>query len=126
MRMLPRRFDLDSMFDIFTPSMDMKCDIYEDKGNYVIEADMPGLSKNDVTVDYNDGYLTIKAEKSSEDKDEKKDYIRQERFYGSMERKFYVGDIDESKVSAEFKDGVLKVLMPKETIDKPSKTIEIK
>ncbi len=126
MRMLPRRFDLDSMFDIFTPSMDMKCDIYEDKGNYVIEADMPGLSKNDVTVDYNDGYLTIKAEKSSEDKDEKKDYIRQERFYGSMERKFYVGDIDESKVSAEFKDGVLKVCMPKETIEKPSKTIEIK
>ena len=70
MRMLPRRFDLDSMFDIFTPSVDMKCDIYEDKGNYVIEADMPGLNKDDVTVDYNDGYLTIKAEKSSEDKDE--------------------------------------------------------
>ena len=126
MRMLPRRFDLDSMFDIFTPTVDMKCDIYEDKDNYVIEADMPGLNKDDVTVDYNDGYLTIKAEKSSEDKDESKDYIRQERFYGSMERKFYVGDIDESKVSAEFKDGVLKVLMPKETIDKPSKTIEIK
>ena len=64
--------------------------------------------------------------KNFEDKDEKKDYIRQERFYGSMERKFYVGDIDESKVSAEFKDGVLKVCMPKETIEKPSKTIEIK
>ena len=126
MRMLPRRFDLDSMFDIFTPSDSMKCDIYEDKDNYVIEADMPGLSKKDVTVDFNDGYLTIKASKNTEDKDEGKDYIRQERFYGSMERKFYVGDIDESKVSAEFKDGVLKVLMPKETIDKPSKTIEIK
>ena len=126
MRMLPRKFDLDSMFDIFTPSDSMKCDIYEDKDNYVIEADMPGLSKKDVTVDFNDGYLTIKASKNTEDKEEGKDYIRQERFYGSMERKFYVGDIDESKVSAEFKDGVLKVLMPKETIDKPSKTIEIK
>ena len=126
MRMLPRRFDLDSMFDIFTPSDSMKCDIYEDKDNYVIEADMPGLSKKDETVDFNDGYLTIKASKNTEDKEEGKDYIRQERFYGSMERKFYVGDIDESKVSAEFKDGVLKVLMPKETIDKPSKTIEIK
>ena len=126
MRMLPRRFDLDSMFDIFTPSDSMKCDIYEDKDNYVIEADMPGLSKKDVTVDFNDGYLTIKASKNTEDKEEGKDYIRQERFYGSMERKFYVGDIDESKVSAEFKDGVLKVLMPKETIDKPPKTIEIK
>ena len=126
MRMLPRRFDLDSMFDIFTPSDSMKCDIYEDKDNYVIEADMPGLSKKDVTVDFNDGYLTIKASKNTEDKEEGKDYIRQERFYGSMERKFYVGDIDESKVSAEFKDGVLKVCLPKETVDSASKSIEIK
>ena len=126
MRMLPRKFDLDSMFDIFTPSDGMKCDIYENKENYVIEADMPGLSKKDVNVDYKDGYLTIKASKNSEDNEEDKDYIRQERFYGTMERKFYVGDIDESKVSAEFKDGVLKVCLPKETIDSASKSIEIK
>ena len=126
MRMLPRKFDLDSMFDIFTPTDSMKCDIYENKENYVIEADMPGLDKKDVTVDYNDGYLTIKASKSSEENEEEKDYIRQERFYGTMERKFYVGDIDESKVSAEFKDGVLKVCLPKETIEKASKSIEIK
>ena len=74
MRMLPRKFDLDSMFDIFTPTDSMKCDIYENKGNYVIEADMPGLDKKDVTVDYNDGYLTIKASKSSEENEEEKDY----------------------------------------------------
>ena len=126
MRMLPRRFDLDSMFDFFTPSDGMKCDIYENKNNYVIEADMPGLSKKDVTVDYKDGYITISATKSAEDNEEEKDYIRQERFYGSMERKFYVGDIDESEISAEFKDGVLKVSLPKDTTDKSSKTIEIK
>ena len=126
MRMLPRKFDLDSMFDIFIPTDSMKCDIYENKGNYVIEADMPGLDKKDVTVDYNDGYLTIKASKSSEENEEDKDYIRQERFYGTMERKFYVGDIDESKVLAEFKDGVLKVCLPKDTIEKASKSIEIK
>ena len=126
MRMLPRRFDLDSMFDFFTPSDGMKCDIYENKNNYVIEADMPGLNKKDVNVDYKDGYITISASKSAEDNEEEKDYIRQERFYGSMERKFYVGDIDESEISAEFKDGVLKVSLPKDTTDKSSKTIEIK
>ena len=126
MRMLPRRFDLDSMFDILTPSDAMKCDIYENEGNYYIEADIPGVDKKDVTVDYNDGYLTVKASKASESEDESKDFIRQERFYGSMERKFYVGEIDESKVSAEFKDGVLKVCLPKDTIEKPSKSIEIK
>ncbi len=126
MRMLPRKFDLDSMFDFFTPSDGMKCDIYENKNNYVIETDMPGLNKKDVTVDYKDGYITISASKSAEDNEEEKDYIRQERFYGSMERKFYVGDIDESEISAEFKDGVLKVSLPKDTTDKSSKTIEIK
>lgn len=126
MIMLPKRFDLDSMFDVLTPSDGMKCDVYESKESYVIEVDMPGLSKEDVTVDYNDGYLTIKASKSSEDSEEDKNYIRQERFYGTMERKFYVGDIDESRVSAEFKDGVLKVCLPKDTIQKVSKSIEIK
>ena len=126
MRMLPRRFDLDSMFDMFTSNDGMKCDVYENKGNYYIEADMPGIDKKNVSVDYNDGYLTIKASKSSDEEDDEKDYIRQERFYGSMERKFYVGDIDESQVSAEFKDGVLKVSFPKDTIDKASKSIEVK
>ena len=57
--MLPRRFDLDSMFDNFlTPAEDMKCDVYEKDGNYYIEADMPGMDKKDVSVSYNDGYLT--------------------------------------------------------------------
>lgn len=126
MRMLPRRFDLDGMFDMFPPADGMKCDVYEDKENYYVEADMPGFDKKDVTVDYSDSYLTIKASRSFEDENEEKDYIRQERFYGTMERKFYVGDIDESKVSAEFRDGVLKVCLPKETIEKPSTSIEIK
>jgi HSP20 family protein len=125
MRMLPK--NLDSMFDTFlTPSDDMKCDIYEKKGNYYIEADMPGVDKKDVNVDYDNGYLTIKASKSEENNEEEKDFIRQERFYGSMERKFYIGDIDESKVSANFKDGVLKIVVPKDTVKKSTKAIEIK
>ena len=126
MRMLPRRFDLDSMFDIFTPSVDMKCDIYEDKDNYVIEADMPGLSKKDVTVDFNDGYLTIKASKNTEDKEEGKDYIRQERFYGSMERKFYVGDVKENEIDARLENGVLSILLPKDKKVPTRNHIEIK
>ena len=127
MRMLPRRFDLDSMFDNFlTPTEDMKCDVYEKDGNYYIEAEMPGMDKKDVSVSYNDGYLTISAEKNGESEEKNKNFIRQERFYGSMERKFYVGDIDESKVSAEFKDGVLKVVVPEEDTTKSDRVIEIK
>lgn len=126
MRMLPRRYDFDSMFDTFlTPSENMKCDIYEKDGSYYIEADMPGISKEDVKVDYDNGYLTISAETNSSEEEKSKDFIRQERFYGSMERKFYVGEVNDDEISANFKDGVLKVQVPKETVKKTNKTIEI-
>lgn len=126
MRMMPKRYDIDSMFDSFlTPSVDMKCDIYEKDDKYYIEADMPGMNKADINVDYDNGYLTISASKSTKDEESTKDYIRQERFYGSMERKFYVGDVDESLISANFKDGVLKIEVPKDTIKKNTTKIDI-
>lgn len=126
MRMLPRRYDLDSMFDtLLTPSENMKCDIYEKDGSYYIEADMPGIDKKDVKVDFDNGYLTISAETSSSNEEKNKDFIRQERFYGSMSRKFYVGDVNDEEISASFKDGVLKVQVPKETAVKSNKSIEI-
>ena len=126
MRMLPRRYDFDSMFDtLLTSNENMKCDIYEKDGNYYIEADMPGIDKKDVKVDFDNGYLTISAESSSSKDETGKDFIRQERFYGSMERKFYVGDVNEDEISANFKDGVLKIQVPKETAKTTNKTIEI-
>lgn len=126
MRMLPRNFDFDNMFDAFSEAGTMKCDIYEKDGNYFLEADLPGMKKSDINVDYENGYITIKAEKNEETKDEEKNFIRQERFYGSVERKFYVGDIDESKIEASFDKGVLKLNFPKESAEKTSKSIEIK
>ncbi len=126
MRMLPRNFDFDNMFDAFSETNAMKCDIYEKDGNYFLEADLPGMKKDDITVDYENGYITIKAEENEETKDEGKSFIRQERFYGSVERKFYVGDIDESKIEAKFDKGVLKLNFPKEAAEKTSKSIEIK
>ena len=126
MRMLPRKYDLDSMFDTFlTPSENMKCDIYEKYGNYYIEAEMPGMAKEDVKVEYDNGYLTISAESSSSEEEKGKDFIRHERFYGSMERKFYVGEVNDDEISANFKDGILKVQVPKEASKKSNRTIEI-
>ncbi len=126
MRMLPKRYDFDSMFDtLLTPSENMKCDIYEKEGSYYIEADMPGIDKKDVKVDFDNGYLTISAETSSSDEEKTKDFIRQERFYGSMSRKFYVGDVNDSEIKANFKDGVLKIQVPKEEAVHTNRTIEI-
>lgn len=127
--MLPRKFYLDSIFDgIMDESAleSMKCDIYEKDGSYHIEADLPGLSKEELTLECTDGYLTITAEREENKEDAKdKNYIKQERFYGKVTRKFYVGNVEESEIKAEFKDGTLKIDIPKEEKDKGKKIIDI-
>lgn len=130
--MLPmRKYYLDSIFDDFmggNENLDvMKCDIYEKDGAYHIEADIPGFKKEEVSVECEDGYITISAEKNSEteDSDEDKRYIKRERFYGKTTRKFYVGDVDNEKIKAEFKDGILNVIVPKEEKLPNKKSIQI-
>ena len=131
MDLIPRKFYLDDIFDDFISSkkeQNMKCDIYEKDGNYHIEMDVPGFKKEDISIEASDGYLTIKAEKNSEnnEKDENKNYIRRERSYGAYERSFYLGDLDQDKVEAEFKDGMLKISVPKKEEVNNKKMIEIK
>ena len=86
--------------------------------------DLPGFSKDEVKASLKDGYLTIRAEKGL-DKDEKDEkttkYIRRERYAGSCERSFYVGDINEADIKGEFKHGILKLTIPKE---QPKKEID--
>ncbi len=98
----------------------MKSDIYEHNNHYVIEIDIPGFKKEDISIDYDKGYLTITAKKE-EKIDEHKNYIRKERFYGQYKRSFYIGDVDESKIDAKFEDGILKVIFPKEQLESPDK-----
>ena len=130
MRMLPNRFNLDSFLDAMVPATDMKCDIYEKDGAYHIEMDVPGFDKKDVQIEIDDNdYLTITAEKNTEDteEDEKKNYIRKERNYGKYQRSFYVGGVDKENIQANFENGILKISMPKKEEEKSSKkTIEIK
>lgn len=125
MNLIPRKYYLGDDFfdDFFEPTLkdQMKCDIYEKGGNYNIELDVPGFDKEDINIECNNGYLTITATKSSEDKEEDKNYIRRERRYGSFSRSFYVGDMDPESVEAEFKKGILKIVVPK-IEEKPSKT----
>ena len=94
----------------------MSTDIKETDGGYELTVDLPGLKKEDVKAELNDGYLTISAENSSS-KDEKDDdgkYICRERYSGSYSRSFYVGDgITEADISAKFENGTLKLAIPK-------------
>ena len=133
MSLLPGKFYLDDFFDDFAPMpkmprMDMKCDIYEKKGNVHIELEVPGFDKKDIKLDVEDGILTIEATKNEEHEEgeEKKNYYRKERVFGSVKRQFNVGNIDESKIDAKFDKGLLKISFPKEEKKESKKFIEIK
>ena len=95
----------------------MKTDVRELDGSYELDVDLPGFKKDEVTVDLQDGYLTISAAKGL-DKDEKDKksgkYIRRERYAGSMSRSFYVGEgVTQEDIHAKYEHGVLKLSIPK-------------
>ncbi len=129
MNLITRDSLFDSLFDSFYDNNKkgnmMKSDIYEKDDNYVIEMDVPGFKKDEVVVDYEDGYVTVTAKKNQEDKTEDKNYIRRERVYGEYTRSFYVGNINEEDIKAKFDDGMLKIKFPKENKDERIKQIPI-
>jgi HSP20 family protein len=101
-------------------------DISETDGEYQIKAEIPDVKKEDVKVTVEDGVLTIQGERKQEKEEKGKRYHRIERSYGSFVRSFSLPDvIDEEKVKAEFKDGVLSLHLPKSEKAKP-KAIEVK
>ena len=95
----------------------MKTDIQEHDDGYTLEMDLPGFKKEEIKVELNNGYMTISAAKGlDEDEKDKKSgkYIRRERYTGSCQRSFYVGeDVTEEDIKAEFKHGILKLFVPK-------------
>ena len=93
----------------------MKTDIREKDGKYFLDIDLPGYKKEDIQITLYNGNLTVHAEHhtTDEEKDEKGNIIRQERFSGSCSRSFYVGDtIKETDIQAGFKDGILTLEIP--------------
>ena len=134
MMLMPKIFDDDFFRDDFFDRKDrnfnlMKTDIREDDKSYLLEVDLPGYSKDDIKIDITDGYLTINAKVEKENNDEKKNYVRRERFTGEVSRSFYVGeDIKEEEVKASFKNGILTLEVPKLSLEdkkKDKKYIEI-
>ncbi len=101
----------------------LKVDVKETKDSYVLEADFPGMKKEDINIEYNQNYLTISAKKNDEKEEKKENYIRKERSYGEVSRSFYVGNVDKEQIKAKFENGVLEVTLPKEqkAIDENSK-----
>ena len=102
----------------------MKTDVRETDSGYEVDIDLPGFTKDEINAQLKDGYLTISAAKGL-DKDEKDkktgNYIRRERYAGSMSRSFYVGeDVTQDEISAKFENGILQLKVPK----KANKAVE--
>ena len=94
----------------------MKTDIKEHDNCYDLTIDLPGVKKEDIKAELNDGYLTVSAESdtSKDEKDENGKYICRERYTGSYSRSFYVGDaVTEQDIGAKFENGTLKLTVPK-------------
>ena len=92
----------------------MKTDIKELEKGYELEIDLPGYKKEEIQSELKEGYLTIRAVKTAEQKKEEGKYIRRERYSGSCQRSFFVGkDVMQEDIKAEFKDGILRLQVPK-------------
>ena len=102
----------------------MKTDIRETDTSYELDVDLPGFKKDEIQVQLKDGNLILSAAKGL-DKDEKNkegNYIRRERYAGSMTRSFYVGEaVSEEDIHAKYEDGILKLSVPKKAPKKIEK-----
>ena len=99
----------------------MKTDVKETDAGYEVDIDLPGFKKDEINAKLENGYLTISASKGLDKDEEKKDgkYIRKERYAGSCERSFYVGEeVTQQDIKASFSHGILKLDIPKKEAKK--------
>jgi len=107
--------------DGWIPAMDL-C---EDKERFLVKAELPGMKKEDIVMSLHDGVLTLSGQRKQDEKAEKTEIHRSERFYGRFERKVSLpAAVDAEKVQATYQDGILTVILPKTEAAKP-RTITI-
>ena len=105
-----------------------RTDIREEDDRYIMESELPGFDKQDISIDISGSSLTLKAEHSenTDEKDKDGRYIRRERTYGSYQRSFDISGIDADHISADYKNGILIMVLPKKKPDVPvSRRLEI-
>jgi HSP20 family protein len=121
------------LFDFSFPSRDTglfggwspALDVYDDKDNFVVKVELPGMKKEDIGLSLHDGMLTISGERQHERKNESGETFRSERYFGKFQRSVALPAlVDASKVTASYKDGILTVDLPKSEEAKP-KQIEV-
>lgn len=139
--------DFNSLFDVFnepffhnslTPfsnTKSFKVDVKDLGSAYELSAELPGIKKENISLSYDKDYLTVKTvvnkgEQPAENTDANNDktaekYLRRERYYGEMQRSFYIDDIDAANIKAAYKDGILTVTLPKAVKQETATTISV-
>ncbi|MBU1298397.1 MAG: Hsp20/alpha crystallin family protein [Bacteroidetes bacterium] len=118
--------DFPFKWDFGGGSFSPRINVFEDEKNLVIEAEIPGMEKNEVKVTLHNDVLTISGERKRETKTEKENYFHLESCYGSFNRSINLPvEVDGERVEASFKNGLLKIQLPKVNPKDISKTIEI-
>ncbi len=94
-----------------------RTDISETETGYLLEAELPGFKKEDISIDIDHDYLTVSAkrEETNEEKNSEGKFIRRERYSGSFSRSFGISGVDPDAITAGYEDGILKVTMPKKS-----------
>jgi HSP20 family protein len=122
----PNRIGSGEIHSLAVADWSPEVDISEDDRGYLLKADLPEMKKDDVRVTVEDGILSVSGERKTEKEDHKKKFHRIERCYGTFRRSFTLPeDADSTKVTAEFRDGVLKVHLPTTPVAR-SKAIQVK
>jgi HSP20 family protein len=102
----------------------MSSDVIENDNSYTVKVNMPGIDKKDIKISLEDQYLTVEYERKESHEDKKK-YIRRERFYESQSRSFYLGKADSQNVKASLENGILTIEISKKAHENKSNIIEI-
>jgi HSP20 family protein len=105
-------FDDDFLF-INSMQRDFQVDLKENADNYILEADLPGIKKDAIDINYENNYITISAKRDETSEVINDNYVKRERHYGEFSRSFYAKNVDENRIEASFNNGVLKVILPK-------------
>ena len=111
-------------------AQEMRTDVHEHEDHYEVDIDLPGFKKDEITVNLENGYMTVNAAKGldKETTTKKGKIIRQERYAGALQRSFYLGEgLTEEDITAKFENGVLSLTIPKKEVRKlpERRTIQI-
>jgi HSP20 family protein len=111
-------FDMNDM-----GSIGFKTDVKETENEYILQAELPGMNRDNIKLEIEDNYLTISASNDEVVEEERDNYIRKERRSGSYRRSFNIENIKDNEIKANYREGILEVLLPKKEQGKVSKRV---